>query len=172
MGLTHDLLTVLSSYSGGYRLLRARMGSGLAISDRYDHSSISKDSNASLRVTLSRLETKGFVERKRGIWHITKEGVAYLARKKTLLLPSHTPHGAVTDKKKPKRLIVMFDVPETQRHKRDWLRFELLGLGFVMLQKSAWLGPAPLPREFVKSVNELKLLPYLKFFEAKEADIV
>jgi len=70
-----------------------------------------------------------------------------------------------------KRLIVIFDVPEFERKKRDWLRIELRSEGFIILQKSAWFGP-PIPYEFANRLRDLGILPYMKFFEAKEADIL
>ena len=45
-------------------------------------------------------------------------------------------------------------------------------LGFEMLQRSVWLGPSPVPQEFIDSLRKLQILQYMKFFEAKEADII
>ena len=69
-------------------------------------------------------------------------------------------------------MIVAFDIPERFKKERHWLRGELRGLGFEMLQKSVWFGSAPLPIGFVETLGTLRLLEFIKFFDAKEADIV
>ena len=126
-------------------------------------------SDATMRVTLSRLKRKGYVENKKRIWQITKAGRAYLAKKSYSLFPTHSKRIA---KREPKSIVVSFDIPEACKNKRDWLRIELLCLGFEMLQRSVWVGPSPLPQEFADSLRKLQLLQYMKFFEAKETDIV
>lgn len=37
--------------------------------------------------------------------------------------------------------VLIFDIPETHRSKRNLIRRELLNVGFVMLQKSVWVYP-------------------------------
>ena len=69
-------------------------------------------------------------------------------------------------------MIVAFDVPEHERYKRDWLREELLVLGFEPIQKSVWFGPSPLPENFVRELGSRELLSYLKFFRAREEELV
>ncbi len=69
-------------------------------------------------------------------------------------------------------MIIAFDIPESKRKSRYQLRIELVSLGFKMLQKSVWLGPAPLPKEILEHLKNMDILPHLKFFEVKEKDIV
>jgi len=45
-------------------------------------------------------------------------------------------------------------------------------LGFEPIQKSVWFGPAPLPEDFLESLSELNLLPFLKFFRTTEEELV
>ena len=45
--------------------------------------------------------------------------------------------------------IIIFDVPEKMRGKRDLLRKELAAFGFMQLQKSVWAYPYKLPEEFI-----------------------
>ena len=168
MSLVENLLTVLSHYPGDYVTICAKIRRYVekVEKDRLDIA-VSKKY---LQTTLSRLKQRGLVENKNGKWEITDFGANYLDKiRKRLKLPKHT---AKRLSAKPKNMILVFDIPEDQKHKRAWLRIELSNLDFVMLQKSVWFGPAPLPKEFIRSLNELKLLPYLKFFKAEEADIV
>ena len=54
----------------------------------------------------------------------------------------------------PKVLVmVIFDIPEKHRRRRDWLRFHLKNLGFRLIQASVWLGPTALPEAFVKDIK-------------------
>lgn len=60
--------------------------------------------------------------------------------------------------------IVIFDIPEKERRKRDWLRAALKNLEFNMLQKSVWAGKIKLPQEFLADLNKLNLLSYVEIF--------
>ncbi|MEK7500771.1 MAG: CRISPR-associated endonuclease Cas2, partial [Patescibacteria group bacterium] len=53
--------------------------------------------------------------------------------------------------------LVMFDIPESKRKKRNWLRMNLMAANYSQLQKSVWLGYNPLPESFIKFLDELKL---------------
>lgn len=53
--------------------------------------------------------------------------------------------------------LVMYDIPESNRKKRYWLRSELIASGYDQLQKSVWLGYSPLSEDFIKSIKDLGL---------------
>jgi CRISPR/Cas system-associated endoribonuclease Cas2 len=65
----------------------------------------------------------------------------------------------------PKNLIVMYDIPHEQKKERDWFRRQLVNFGYIMIQKSVWVGPSPLPKEFVDYVKMLGLKDKLKTFK-------
>ncbi len=72
---------------------------------------------------------------------------------------------------KPKRWdgkwrIIIFDVPEKLRGKRDLLRKELVGFGFMQLQKSVWAYPYSLPKEFIELWDHAGILRHCVVFEA------
>ena len=72
-------------------------------------------------------------------------------------------------KDSPKKLIVMYDVPHNQKTERDWLRRHLKKFGYIIIQRSVWVGPSPLPKSFVDYVKEIGLRDNLKTFRlAKE----
>ncbi len=60
--------------------------------------------------------------------------------------------------------VVIFDIPEKEKYKREWLRDQLRELGFKMLQKSVWIGRKKLPREFIEDIRNIKLLPHVEIF--------
>lgn len=124
-----------------------------------------------LRRTLYKLRKNGFVENKNTVWRITKKGKEYLKNKIASKLP-HFKHSKVENKNKQKEIVIIFDIPEIYKKSRNWLREELKELGFIQIQKSVWLGPAPLPREFIAYLNEINILQFLKFFSAKEREII
>jgi len=164
MSLTDDLLIILTDYSGGYKLLRKRMKGWMDVPKpkRIDYQKLKEQT---LRTILSRLKKRGLVEDKKGIWAITEKGREFLKNK--------IPHfGHLKTENKKKEMVVVFDIPELRRKQRNWLRSELMALNFIPLQKSVWLGPAPLPKEFIKYLSETNLLQYLKFFKAAEEDII
>lgn len=60
--------------------------------------------------------------------------------------------------------IVIFDIPEKERRKRDWLRDVLKNLEFKMLQKSVWAGKIKLPKVFLEDLEKLNLLSFVEIF--------
>jgi len=65
--------------------------------------------------------------------------------------------------------IVIFDIPEREREKRDWLRIALKNLNFNMVQKSVWIGKAKLPKEFVQDLNRMNIFTYVEIFAVTKA---
>jgi DNA-binding transcriptional regulator PaaX len=64
-----------------------------------------------------------------------------------------------------KNLIVMYDIPADKRKERDWFRRHLKKFNYVMIQKSVWVGPSPLPKDFLDYVKSIGLLDQLKTFK-------
>jgi DNA-binding transcriptional regulator PaaX len=62
----------------------------------------------------------------------------------------------------PRDLIVMYDIPTEKKKEREWFRRHLQKFGYVMIQKSVWVGPSPLPRNFLDYVKKLGLLSQLR----------
>lgn len=60
--------------------------------------------------------------------------------------------------------IVIFDIPEREKRKREWLRWTLKNLGFNMLQKSVWAGKIGLPEEFLKDLDKINILSFVEIF--------
>lgn len=62
-----------------------------------------------------------------------------------------------------KELIIFgFDIPEVERHKRDWLRVVLSNLDFRMLQRSVWIGNVKLPEALVNDLKRFRMLRYIE----------
>ncbi len=65
----------------------------------------------------------------------------------------------------PKNLIVMYDIPDSLKKERDWFRRHLIKFGYVMIQRSVWVGPSPLPKDFLKYLKEIKIGDNFKTFK-------
>jgi DNA-binding transcriptional regulator PaaX len=59
-------------------------------------------------------------------------------------------------------IVVVFDIPEKERHKRDWLRSVLARLGLKMIQQSVWIGKTKIPQDFLDDLMQLKMTDYVE----------
>lgn len=172
MSIAEELLLFLSTNPGNYRRLRERMLQ--RVSPRLDGKTRQKKnevkiSDNCLSVTLSRLKDRGLIKNQAGLWQITNYGKEKISKSKFFKKYAlEKPPRIKSDRK----IIIAFDIPEARRKDRNWLRIELVTMGFKKIQQSVWLGPTPLPPEFVEFLKVAKITPFLKFFEIKETDIV
>lgn len=66
----------------------------------------------------------------------------------------------------------MYDIPSGQKKERDWFRRHLIKFGYVMIQKSVWVGPSTLPKDFLSYLKEIKIGDNFKTFKlAKPYDV-
>ena len=68
----------------------------------------------------------------------------------------------------PRDLVVVYDLPDSKRKERDWLRRHLQKFGYTMIQRSVWVGPSPLPPDFLKYVKSIGLLNQLRTLKLAE----
>jgi DNA-binding transcriptional regulator PaaX len=181
MSAADDILSILFSYSDGYARLRRSARGNTRPSRMYYYSMPSTPSqprahsskkvlkDSTLRSTLSRLKKQGLAVRENDTWVITSQGRTYYEQ---LLEKQERAQLRARHRKKEKNMIVAFDVPEHQRATRDWLRDELIDLGFELVQKSVWFGPGPLPEAFIRMLDKKGALSCIKFFRAREKEIV
>ncbi|HLC99856.1 MAG TPA: CRISPR-associated endonuclease Cas2, partial [Patescibacteria group bacterium] len=102
------------------------------------------------------------------IVRLTQKGrqiLAGLRQRKTNALPPRTyPQQGVDGLK-----IVIFDIPEKEKRKREWLRSVLSRLQFTMLQRSVWSGKTKLPTEFINDLRRLHLFSCVEIFAISKA---
>lgn len=108
-----------------------------------------------------RLQRDGFWEQESEKMRLTKKGQEYIKRRQDSL----SVFIAKVSKSAPKNLLVMFDIPEPKKAEREWFRFHLKKFGFVMIQRSVWVGPSPLPKDFMNYVEKIKLRNCIKTFK-------
>lgn len=120
-----------------------------------------KYSHNSMSTTVSRLRKNGFVEIENGKWSLTEKGKKYFEDKRKLSTKFSSPFVL----NPPKNLLFMFDIPESKRAERNWLRWHLVEFQFFMLQQSVWIGPSPLPSKFKKHLKEIGVEKCIKIFK-------
>jgi DNA-binding transcriptional regulator PaaX len=65
----------------------------------------------------------------------------------------------------PKNLLLMYDIPHIRKKERDWFRRQLKNFDFIMIQKSVWVGPSPLPKDFLDYLKRINLQKEFKTFK-------
>ncbi len=115
--------------------------------------------------SMAYMEKKGFLIYDVDKVTITQNGREYIKRK----IDSLKQFDYKFKKDAPKNLIVMFDIPETRKAEREWLRWHLKKFNYSMIQKSVWVGPSPLPKEFLEYIERIKIKDGLKTFKLAKA---
>jgi len=115
----------------------------------------------SLKISIARLRKHGFIKKDLKGWYLTKEGRKYAKKKFDSLKQFKSPFGKST----PKDLLLIFDVPEVEKGEREWLRLHLKKFGYIMIQKSVWVGPSPLPKEFLEYLKTIGMKTMIKTFK-------
>ncbi|MBI3442462.1 MAG: hypothetical protein HY007_01740 [Candidatus Sungbacteria bacterium] len=113
---------------------------------------------------LWRLQMQGLVERsgsaRKSSWRLTPEGKSLYAGQKEREQERREKDGITR--------LVIFDIPERERRKRDVVRAELIECNFRQLQKSVWIGECPLPKSFIALVDDFNLGGKLHIFSIRE----
>ena len=120
-----------------------------------------KYSSRSIRTTVDRLSRKGIIEKEISGIVLSKNGKEYTRRKIDSLKQFNKPENISRDK----NLLIMFDIPTEKKPEREWLRWHLKKFDYIMIQKSVWVGPFPLPKEFKGYLEKIKLDKCIKTFK-------
>jgi CRISPR/Cas system-associated endoribonuclease Cas2 len=128
-----------------------------------------KEMRAKFNSLLYKLERDGLIEKKKDerkklIVGLTPKGKARLLLLKTRRAKS-LPATLYKKFDADKFIIVIFDIPEKERRKRNWLRLALKSLELKMIQKSVWMGKVKLPKTFLEDLKRLRLVDFVEIFE-------
>jgi len=113
----------------------------------------------------SGLKNKGYIKEINGEYFITYEGEKFLKKRARFNFKTFISEKTDTD---PKNLLVLYDIPQNQTSTRNWFRRELQNFHFVMVQRSVWVGPSPLPKDFLQYVKEMKINENFKTFKLEK----
>ena len=121
------------------------------------------------RDLLYRLRKDGLVTEGDGRVRLSQAGLKLMEKLKlrhTQFLPS--PRMYESHQENSLKIIV-FDIPEKQRGKRQWLRSVLTNLGYRLLQKSVWTGKAKIPPSLLEDFRRLDLLSHVEILQVTRA---
>jgi len=115
----------------------------------------------SINTAFSRLKKKQYLTFKGSCLRLSENGKKYLAKRKARLQLFQSPF----NKESSRNLLVIFDIPETRKAEREWFRFHLRKFNYIMIQRSVWVGPSPLPEEFINYIKNINLFDCIKTFK-------
>ena len=110
------------------------------------------------------LERNGYIDKTNGYFIIKNSGKKFLEKNYKLNFRSFESG----NNSSPKNLLLLYDIPEDKKSERDWFRRTLVKFGFIMIQRSVWVGPSPLPKEFLDYVKSIGLKDSIKTFKLEK----
>jgi hypothetical protein len=128
--------------------------------DYYDELKNLKENSA--RTILWRLQKKGLVKKEESRYRLTSQGFNIIKIFQKKEQPEELWDG--------KWRMIMFDIPEKRRDKRDWLRWQLTLLDYKPLQKSVFIGKQPIRKDLYEEFLEQKLNQYIRLITVGEID--
>jgi len=134
----HKILSYLGETTEGLLELGVNM-----IFDPHSFTNINLDLNQrSFYQSVKQMERHGYLKKKQGNLYVTEKGRTKVIKK----LLKNKP----TEQKKQwdgKWRGIIFDIPETNRKERDFLRRELKVIGLIEVQQSVWVFPFDIEKE-------------------------
>ena len=158
MTIKNQILKILNTKTGYYKGVAVNIF-GLPVF---------KDKNkSSVKNAFYSLCADGFINMQDKNIILTSKGRSYLKNK----VLSENNFNFSFKENSPKDLMVMYDIPEDKKPEREWFRRHLIKFGYVMIQRSVWVGPSPLPKEFMGYINKIGLRDNLKTFKLAKGHI-
>ena len=121
---------------------------------------------------LSKLKKEGFIreqsENDKKLLFITKKGEEKISQIKDAQAKFLFPRDKYASQEGNVFIIIVFDIPEREKKKREWLREVLKNLKFSRVQRSVWIGKIKIPKEFLDDLSKLRLLDFVHIFEIKK----
>ena len=109
---------------------------------------------------ISHLKNNGYIQKDNNKYVVTNKGNASITRYLVKNLKIETP-----DKWDCIWRVIVFDIPEAERAKRDTFRRKLEALGLLMVQKSVFCHPYECVREVTFLTKVLQIEKYVTYME-------
>jgi len=119
-----------------------------------------------------KLKKEGLLDSENKKWSLTKLGEGKLKIIKNNYQAKKFPKTKYPKEKDDSPKIVIFDIPERYKSKRNWLRSCLVNLNFKLLQKSVWLGKTKIPIAFIKDIKDLGIFSYIHIFSINKSGTI
>ena len=152
MSLIYDILDEISKTSLSYKGARVNM---------FGIPKFKYTSPRSMSSIIYYLKKEELIGKNDKGWYLTPQGKKYMKRKEDSLQQFEHQFS----KESPKDLLVMFDIPEIKKAEREWFRWHLKKFNYEMIQKSVWVGPSPLPKQFMDYISKIGLKNSIKTFK-------
>ena len=152
----------LSNYQNSYKAARLRISGDTYHLEKIARYKMQIAEQQYFQTSLQYLKRKGFVIGKRqgrsSFWSLTEKGYTHLEE----IRMRHIPYDKeITDK----IFILSYDIPETNRRDRGWIRGVLGFLDFSMVHKSVWIGKHKIPEGFLLDLKRRGVFKYVHIFE-------
>ena len=158
---------------------RAGYGASIGVMEceqrKLDRERLQKKMNAEIKQKLnkhiSRLKCEGLIEVHDGAVSISIKGIEQLKtispRRAVRLDPA-----AYTGEPSNKFAVVSYDIPTSFNRERNAVRLALNALGFEMLHRSVWYGKNKIPEQFIRDLELLGVLKFVKIFEVTKTGTI
>jgi len=115
------------------------------------------------------LRADGLIESERrgrsATYNLTRNGADWLDEKCQKGVPGELQRREFKSEPAEVITIIAYDIPNKQRQYRDWLRGQLIELGFNMLQRSVFVGKVKIPEELIQDLEKHHILDFVEIFE-------
>ncbi len=118
---------------------------------------------------LSKFKSEGLINSKKEKWSVTNKGKIKIQELANQTFIVRFPPRYYSIEKDGKVRIVIFDIPEQDKKKREWLRSVLVSLDYSLLQKSVWIGKTKIPEKLMEDIRDLKLLKFIHIFTIEKS---
>ena len=151
MSIGNKILLILNTPTHNYKGVRVNIF-GLPVFNSYNPRSIQN--------SMYKLKNKGYISKNHGNLCLTSRGKIYID-----LIKHLKEFRSENLKTAQKNLLVLYDIPEEKKKEREWFRRHLKNFHFIMIQRSVWVGPSPLPKEFMEYIESIGLKKFLRIFK-------
>ncbi|OGI94768.1 hypothetical protein A3A03_02705 [Candidatus Nomurabacteria bacterium RIFCSPLOWO2_01_FULL_40_18] len=117
--------------------------------------------NTAFRQQIYRLHKKGIIKSDGDYIYICREELLNFSAKRNSIIKDVFPA-------KTEKVLISFDIPETKKKVRDWLRNQIKYWDFEMIHKSLWVGNGPLPKEFNERLRQLSINNNVRVFKVRK----
>ena len=109
-----------------------------------------------------RLRRKGVIQVKGNVINVCRGDLQRFSLRRNSVMKDIFPN-------RTEKILISFDIPETKKKVRDWLRNQIKYWDFEMIHKSLWLGYGPLPKEFDERLKQLDINKNVRVFKIIKA---
>ena len=117
--------------------------------------------SSSFSQNIYRLHHKGVIHSKGKMISFSRKKLLHYVNNSTAVIKNIFP-------KKSEKILISFDIPESKKKTRDWLRNQIKYWDFDMIHKSLWLGHGPLPKEFKDRLKFLSIDKCIRVFKVRK----